>query len=807
MSNTVRLNVRTRLLLWLLASTLPIFAAGLIIVDRVSDRLSDDVAQELTNLVVVEAQHIRSVLGETETDGGSMASSRRLYRALESIPAAVGDPAADVVLNGLAGDLLDNALVAGNGVEGVRITDRRSLVRGETEGFRSLEGWIATTETAMEERRPVFSQAFPTEDRGERIGLAVPVVTPDGSVVGSLFLETALGLLVSSLPTYEDFGETTEATLVQRTDGEAVQVISIRRFERDSAFEREHASTEQIPSVVSMTVDRPTVLHLRDYRGNETIAAVTHIEPLGWGLTMKMDKDEALSISDQISGYILLASALTVSVMLAAWLTFVRPLGRRLRDTADASDRVAQGDYKSLLGDDRSDEIGELSRSIDRLATDLKDDIAARQKVEAELRFQANHDELTGLVNRQRATAVVDGFGDDALFSLLFIDLDRFKQVNDTYGHAVGDELLSVVAQRLESRLPPDGILSRWGGDEFLAILPGVDEAERTVIATRLGDAFGDEIATATGHYSIGMSIGGATSAADVDHSDVIASADAEMFRMKRNRASAAAVPAEVVRMVEAALADDRVEPFYQPVVRVDDHGAVHLHGVEALVRIRDHDGTVLSPADFLPALGDHPLAARIDFRVIRRSMIDVANWHRQGVVPSDFSVALNVGPAAMRRPDLTATIANEAHRNHLDPGLILIEIPETVQTVDPATITGLRGIGVQIAIDDVGVQFSNLERMVDIEADVAKLDRRWIPSMATAEVSKSEVLRTLVDQCNSLELDIIAEGIETPKQLEMLQALGVDLYQGFLFGRPLSVPDFEPAWCRSDAASFRGVS
>jgi len=806
MGTTVRLNVRTRLLLWLLASTLPIFAAGLFIVDRVSDRLTEDVAQQLTNLVVVEAQHIGSVLGETEVDGRAMSSGRRLYRALESLPAATGDPATDIVLNGLAGDLRDGALLTGNGVEGVRITDRRSIVRGETPDFRSLEEWAKTTEAAMDERRPIFSEAFPTEDRGERIGLAVPVVTPDGSVVGALFLETALGMLVRALPTYEDFGTTTEATLVQRTAENAVQVISIRRFERGSAFAREHAATERIASVRSLDVDGPTVVHGRDYRGNETIAAITSIEPLGWGLTMKMDKDEALSISDQISDYILLASLLTVSVVLAGWLTFVRPLGRRLRETADASERVAKGDYDSLIGDDRSDEIGELSRSIDRLATDLKDDIAARRGVEQELRFQANHDELTGLVNRQRATAIVDDFEPGALFSLLFIDLDRFKEVNDTYGHAVGDELLAVVAERLCARLPTEAILSRWGGDEFLAILPGVDTAERDVIAAELGDALGDDVKTTVGHHSIGMSIGGATSTSEVTRADVVIAADAEMFRMKRTQAATAAVPAEVVRMVETALADGRVEPFYQPVVRVDGEGVVHLSGVEALVRIREHDGTILSPAVFLPALGDHPLAARIDFRVVRRAIADVADWQARAIVPSGFGVAMNIGPAAMRHPDLAAIVADEAVQHAVDPDVILIEIPETVQTVDPATIAKLREIGVRIAIDDVGVQFSNLERMVDIHADVAKLDRRWIPSMATAEVSKSEVLRTLVEQCKSLGLDIIAEGIETKKQLEMLQALGVENYQGFLFGRPVSVSEFERTWCGAEAPSLRGA-
>lgn len=806
MRTTVRLNVRTRLLLWLLATTLPIFAATLIIVDRVSDRLTEDVAQELTNLVVVEAQHIRSVLDETETDGRAMAMSERLVNALEGLPTATDAEGADAVLSGLATDLRDAVLRTGTGVEGVRITDRQSTVRGDTPGYQSHDSWMATTALAMEERRPVFGPAYRTEDRGERVGVAVPIVTEDDSVVGSLLLETALGPLVNAIPTYEDFGATTEATLVQQGSLASVEVISIRRFDRDSAFVREHGRDEQIPSVMSLTADGPTVLFEEDYRGTETIAAVTRIESLDWGLTMKMDRAEALSISDQISRYILLASLLTLLAVLVGWLTFVRPLGRRLRQAADASDRVAKGDYESLMRDDRRDEIGDLARSIDRLATDLKDDIAARHGVEAELRFQANHDELTGLVNRQHAAVIVEGLAAGELFSLLFIDLDRFKEVNDTYGHAVGDELLSGIAQRLQAKLPPEATLSRWGGDEFLAILPGVGALERDTIRGALSRSLDDEVTTSVGQHSIGMSIGGATSGDELTSIDVLLAADAEMFRMKRTQASEAVVPAEVVRIVEAALSDDRVEPFYQPVVQVDERGGVHLTGVEALVRIRSTDGEILSPAAFLPALGDHPLAGRIDFRIMGRAIADLASWHLKGFVPAMFRVALNVGPAAMAHAELLTTVAAEISRNRIDPSLVLIEIPETVQTVDPGTVAGLRDVGVRIAIDDVGVQFSNLERMVDIHADVAKLDRRWIPSMATAEVSKAEVLRALVDQCNSLGLDIIAEGIETPKQLEMLRNLGVEVFQGFLFGRPVALDDFEYAWCRPEVGSVRRV-
>ncbi len=215
----------------------------------------------------------------------------------------------------------------------------------------------------------------------------------------------------------------------------------------------------------------------------------------------------------------------------------------------------------------------------------------------------------------------------------------------------------------------------------------------------------------------------------------------------------------------------------------------------------------LISPVEFLPALGDHQLARRIDFEMVRLAVADLASWHRREIVPEDFRVAVNIGPAAMRSKDLISTIASALDEHAVSPSQLLVEVPETVETVDSETLAALRELGVQIAIDDVGVQFSNLERMVDLQADVAKLDRRWIPSLATAEVSKSEVLRALVDQCTTLDMKIIAEGIETEDQLQMLRELGVEAFQGFLFARPLSLFDFERSWCRSSTASFRGMT
>ena len=234
--------------------------------------------------------------------------------------------------------------------------------------------------------------------------------------------------------------------------------------------------------------------------------------------------------------------------------------------------------------------------------------------------------------------------------------------------------------------------------------------------------------------------------------------------------------------------------------VRLDEHDEPQLIGAEALVRVRDTDGSFIPPIDFLPELGSHELAAAIDSRVMSKSHERLASWHEQSIVPMGFRVALNFGPAMMNDHTVVDRLAESIAEHGLDASWVMIEIPETVESVNPTTLDGLRRLGVTLAIDDVGVAYSNLERMVDLNADIAKLDRRWMPDVANAQRQNFEILSGLVDQCRGLGLEVIAEGVETHEQVEMLSELGVALFQGYLFGRPVSLFDFERTWCHDFA-------
>ncbi len=774
---------------------------GWLVVAEVNDRLVDDALADVDTMLHLEADRIDAALASQEAAAIRMATNADLVEALDTNAVDPSDMS-------MTGDTIDQVIIDADRTS-FQALDIQVLVRsgravGQTDGF-SWAGSAPVALEAMDGRQVLFGPAFVNPAGSERLTIVAPVVAPDGAVVGALAVESRLASVVDGVARIEAFGDTAEAVILQRTSATEATPITLRRFDRSGTFNAMVDLNSGTPSAQSLSAGDGQSVDATDYRGVRTIAAVQTIERTGWGLVVKIDRAEAFSLTNAIRRYVSIATAVVLLILLFGWLTQVRPLGRRIRETAAAAERVAGGDYQSLIGDRSTDEIGDFARGIDRLAKDLDDDIRARQRVEEQLRHQAHHDALTGLINRQHATTRIETHGDD-LLSMLFLDLDGFKEINDTHGHGVGDEVLQALARRLEAGAPEGAILARWGGDEFLVLMPGVGSEEATAHAAALAEAFDLPVTTRMGEHTISASIGAAGSDQHSSAQEVLLAADAAMFRAKRRRNSYAKISPATIRTVESALRDDRVEAFFQPVVQLVG-GEPSLISAEALVRIRNADGSMMYPDEFLPALGDSGLASNVDVRVMKRALETLGSWHRQGIVSEDFSMALNVGPAAMRDQSFPTRLGTAIVDSGVAPSRVVIEVPETVEVVESATLAAFRALGVRLAIDDVGVQYSNLERMVDLDADIAKLDRRWIPDLATAESSKFEVLKGLVQQCHLLGLDVVAEGVETLEQVEMLNGFGVTKFQGYFFGKPVSTHDFISTWCSAPRTTHRLVS
>lgn len=805
----MRITIRTRLLILILLGILPIVVIGAVAARQANTAITEGAANDLENLLEIEAKRLDDLLENQQTAVTRVADQRDLIDAVESlVDADLNAMELDTERSGLAVTAnaeLQKAAVAGQNIADLRILNRQGELLASTPGFSWNPADADLVERVMDSREPHFGDAF-VGDRGEgRFGIAVPIVSDqesdldEGSLLGALLVEGRLGPIVSLTQDIDAFGETSETFIVQRASNTTGQVITLRRFQRDAAFSAVVDLSEESPSARSLEVEGTQVDSLTDYRGEVTLAATRQLDRTGWGVVVKIDEEEAFAAARRLNRFTLAASLIAVAVVSLGWFLQFRPLSRRIRRTVEAADLIASGEYESRIDDDGRDEIGGLARGIDRLAHDLKLDIQAREKAEQRLWYQANHDALTGLKNRQHIQEVISSYdttSDSPDFSILFLDLDGFKEINDTHGHGTGDQLLVALARRLTKALPDETLISRWGGDEFLILLEGADKDEAGVVASQLDRIIREPYATRRGQHRVGASIGVASSVEFESASDVVQAADAAMFLAKHQGRTGRSVSPATIRLIESAMADDRVEPFFQPVVRWSEGGQAQLIGAEALVRIRDEDGSFIPPGDFLPELGSHELAGALDLRVMTKSFAQLSSWHSQSIVPPDFRVSLNFGPAMMNDQTVVERLAEAIAEYGLKANWVVIEIPETVESVNSTTLHALRQLGVTLAIDDVGIAYSNLERMVDLDADIAKLDRRWVPDLESSQRSKIDVLSGLIDQCRRLGLEIIAEGVETAEQVTTLADLGVDLFQGFYFDRPVSLFDFERTWC-----------
>ncbi|MDH3755841.1 MAG: diguanylate cyclase, partial [Acidimicrobiia bacterium] len=644
---------------------LPISAASTVAIRVIDERLTERVETDLASVRRLEAARIDALLGEYERDAESLAAGEHVRDFVSGITAtrrgtavegtiggvdgfAVIDPSARRPLTELADSLQNKAVTTGSDVLELRIVGPDGAVYGETSGFSWEPYDAAVVGEVIESGVPMFGNAFRVDPGDERVGLVAPIFDGAEQVVGALILEKRLGPIVDLVVEHEGFGDTSEAHIAQLTaDGDA-EFITLLRFERDAAFTKTVPAEKHLPINQSMAAPGGTVVRSPDYRGVESVLAIETIERTGWGLVVKIDADEAFAPIAQTRLVIASAGIATAIIVLLGWIMLLHPISRRLRRAALAAEKVASREHRSPIGDQRNDEIGSLARTIDRLASDLDTDIKIRTDVEARLRHEASHDALTGLYNRQHASSLLDELFSTANgsseSSVLFIDLDGFKSINDTYGHPVGDEVLVAAAGRLSAAIGPEAVLARWGGDEFVVALPETDGAAARAVANRVERSFDSPIGTSAGRHEVRCSIGQSTWRPDRSMTDCLHEADAAMFAQKHRRSGMRSVSPAVLRAVEGALARDQLEVWYQPLVAPSPDGETQVFGAEALVRLRNDDGEVVLPNDFLPEIQDSPLGVAVDRRVMAIGLATLSHWQLRDLVDESFVLSFNVG-------------------------------------------------------------------------------------------------------------------------------------------------------------------
>ena len=433
-----------------------------------------------------------------------------------------------------------------------------------------------------------------------------------------------------------------------------------------------------------------------------------------------------------------------------------------------------------------------------------------------ELAFTATHDALTGLPNRtlildRTEQMMVRSRRNHTPLAALFIDLDNFKSINDTLGHGAGDELLRAVAARLDGVARATDALGRLGGDEFVVIAEELSLVEGPeLIAERLLEALKQpftlgepgEATTLTVTASVGIAAGDRTSA-----SDLLRDADIAMYRAKwdgKNRyvVFEAVMQDAVQRRMQlemdlrVALENDEFFIVYQPTFDLRDMSPT---GLEALIRWNSPARGVVQPDDFIPTLEETGLILDVGKWVLGEACRQAAAWREAG---HEIGMAVNVSGRQLDTDQLITDIEGALSESGLDPGALTIEITETtlMRNVEETArrLTQVKQLGVRIAIDDFGTGYSSLAHLQRFPVDTLKIDRSFISGLTDNHESET-LLRTLVQLGKSLSIETLAEGIEQPGELTLLQGEQCDSGQGFLYARPLDAAATE-AFLRDSA-------
>jgi len=453
----------------------------------------------------------------------------------------------------------------------------------------------------------------------------------------------------------------------------------------------------------------------------------------------------------------------------------------------------------------------------ERLRMTIVRDIRDRLEAQARIHHLAHHDTLTGLPNRldfiERAQALMDSAGPaGGTMALLFIDLDHFKRVNDSLGHAVGDVLLQTVAQRITGSLRGADLVARFGGDEFVLLLAGnPTPAAAREVAAKLLDTIGAPLQVEGASISVTPSIGvamfpahGRTPAELVKH------ADTAMYHAKsRGRASCGIFePA----MAEAAWADlalesrlaqavreQEFELYFQPQLGLAD-GA--LCGVEALLRWAHPERGLIGPDDFLPVAEARRLILPIGDWVLREALRCAVRWHRAGWMR--VPVAVNLSTLQFQAADFVERIDEALAAAGAAGALLELELTEHMLMEDVsvahAVLVRLKAMGVGIAVDDFGTGYTSLAHLKDLPLDRLKIDRSFVKDLP-GDRGAAAIARAIIQMGKSLGLQVVAEGVETAAQRAWVQAQGCDAQQGYLDAAPMPVARFE-AWLRQRATA-----
>ncbi|NKJ50854.1 hypothetical protein CIC12_29855 [Burkholderia sp. SG-MS1] len=436
-------------------------------------------------------------------------------------------------------------------------------------------------------------------------------------------------------------------------------------------------------------------------------------------------------------------------------------------------------------------------------------DVTEARAISERLSRQATHDELTGLINRRelllRLKHLVDR-GGAACVDLLFIDLDRFKDINDSFGHAAGDEVLRVIGERFSDMVTGRIQAFRVGGDEFVVFIVDATEGEAARVARDVISRMREPIQTPCVRASLGASIGVARYPLSASNAgELLRNADTAMYHAKRAGGSQvrsfgkedAQRLAHRLRLradLEGASAAQQFELHYQP--QLDLHSG-RVYGAEALLRWNHPQLGLLAPADFLDLLLESPAYEATGEWLICLALRQAAQWQTADRMP--FKVAVNLSATTIQNCDLAALVSKAAEASGVSASVLDIEVTETAVMSDFAAasraLSAVRRLGVSVSLDDFGTGYSSLAYLTRLPVDCIKIDKSFVQQLAVKETCQRAraMVEAMVALARALGMRTVAEGVETETQLMLVNELGCDAVQGYLIGKPVSAVRIKP--------------
>jgi diguanylate cyclase (GGDEF)-like protein/PAS domain S-box-containing protein len=435
-------------------------------------------------------------------------------------------------------------------------------------------------------------------------------------------------------------------------------------------------------------------------------------------------------------------------------------------------------------------------------------DVSERKDAETKLAHQALHDALTGLPNRalfldRLEQALRRARRQAGAVAVLFVDLDRFKLINDSFGHAAGDRLLCDVAARMDHALRPADTIARFGGDELVVLCEGLDgEAGARAIAHRIAALFDEPFVVEDGEAFLQASVGIALASGGASAENLIRDADAAMYRAKDSGRGRVEIFDEAMRndarervatesALRRAIERDELRIHVQPVVRMADEAII---AFEALIRWEHPERGLVSPGEFIPLAEETGLIVPIGNWVIREVCRTMRRW-ADDIGADWIPCSVNLSVRHLQQPDLVATVRAALEEHGVPPRRLILEITESAVmengTGTVETLEALRALGVRLALDDFGTGYSSLAHLHRFPLDILKIDRSFTAALH-ADHQGASIAGAIVSLAQALELETVAEGIEDSEQHRQLERLGASYGQGFLFSRPLPPEAFD---------------